>query len=447
MGAKLGLVGAFFLAAAPSVHAAPGQLGASEDPSRIVGGEDALLCDWPAAVALRNGGDIFCTGSIVHPRVVLTAAHCLASKFPEEVTFGNSSIDPAASVGVEFCEMDPQWTGEDGNEGHDVALCVLSAEVDVPIVTPLMGCEADALLPDTPITIVGFGATYAELGQYGWENVEGTGTKRLTTQTLEGVFDETLYLLGSTGNSACPGDSGGPALVQLADGTWRVVGAGSRLHPDAPLNEPNACGFGALYSTFAHVMPWIEETAGYDVTPCHDADGTWNPDDRCTDFPLSPGTSDASSGTWADGCATQLVSGPSATCGEPIRSEPEPGGTGTSTGGSTGGTGMGSTGEAPMADTTGEASSTGADSVGETTLLSGGTAAGPSDPAGTDTEDTSVAEQTDASGCGCRTTRQGEIGGPLLLLGLLALRRRRKSLRGSEPNRRDPHRQKQGISY
>ncbi len=110
---------------------------------------------------------------------------------------------------------------------------MLSQNVDVPIVPPLMGCEVDALQPGAEVTIVGYGATQANLGEFGWEDVEGVGTKRLTIQTLEQVFLETLFLLGG-GSSACPGDSGGPAVIQLEDGSWRVLGAGSDCTPISP---------------------------------------------------------------------------------------------------------------------------------------------------------------------------------------------------------------------
>lgn len=29
----------------------------------------------------------------------------------------------------------------------------------------------------------------------------------------------------------------------------------------------------------------LEDTAGVDITPCHDADGTWNPTSACDEFP------------------------------------------------------------------------------------------------------------------------------------------------------------------
>ena len=94
-------------------------------------------------------------------------------------------------------------------------------------------------------------------------------------------------------------------MIQLSDGTWRVIGAGSRLHPESPSQEPgNDCGFGAVYSTYAHLIDWIEDESGYDVSPCHDADGTWNPNFRCDAFPEDPGNPVGTQTTWNIGCVT-----------------------------------------------------------------------------------------------------------------------------------------------
>lgn len=201
-----------------------------------------------------------------------------------------------------------------------------------------------------------------------------------------------------------------------------MLGAGSRLHPDAPTDQQNDCGYGALYSTFAHVMPWIERGAGFDITPCHDADGTWNPDERCSGFPLAPDDGTQSSESWVNGCATEALSGPGATCGAAFGEEP---GRTTSTGGDEGGSSTG----APDPDA-GESSSGG--------LVSGGTAADDSgepqpeptptpDPDPRDMGSSGAMEDPGADsddGCGCRSDRRGGRWQVLLALGLFGLRRR-----------------------
>src|SRR5690349_338820 len=46
----------------------------------VVGGEAAGACDWPSTVMVNS-----CTGTLIHRRVVTTAAHCLS--WTNRVTF------------------------------------------------------------------------------------------------------------------------------------------------------------------------------------------------------------------------------------------------------------------------------------------------------------------------------------------------------------------------
>lgn len=45
--------------------------------ARIIGGHDALPGEFPWIVSVRRHGGHFCGGTLIHSRVVLTAAHCL----------------------------------------------------------------------------------------------------------------------------------------------------------------------------------------------------------------------------------------------------------------------------------------------------------------------------------------------------------------------------------
>ncbi|MCH9680986.1 MAG: trypsin-like serine protease [Deltaproteobacteria bacterium] len=303
------------------------QLVEPTEPMQVAGGVEVGTCGWPTAVALRGGGQPFCTGTVVHPRVVMLAAHCIDPQFgwgaPDTIGFGEDGFNPIADIPTSFCEWHPGW--DQGNtEGFDIAYCVMAQAVDVDIVPPLMGCEWDAMVPGVETHIVGYGADIGiiDVNAGGWVFTDGNGPKRTAPQTLEGVFDNAAYLLGNNAGG-CPGDSGGPAMVQMADGTWRVIGAASRIHPDAgPGANDNWCLHGTVYSTFSHVMPWIEQNSGFDITPCHDANGNWDPDERCGFIPLDPANPATTSGTWQDGCASNQLSGLGELCGPPFDGVP-----------------------------------------------------------------------------------------------------------------------------
>lgn len=264
-------------------------LAAGAYPVPVVGGEPAPPCAWPTAV--RAGT---CSGVLIHPEIVLLAAHCGA---PDEIEFELAAA-AARRVPTIACERTEQHLPGDGN---DFQWCRLAnAQDDIPIVPPLVGCEAEALAVGDPVALVGFGLD--DEGQWGVKHVAHT--------ELNG-FVGPEAAIGGDGVDTCLGDSGGPAYVELADGGgWRVLGLTS--HGAYP------CGKGGFYALLWRGMPWLEESTTLDLTPCHDADGTWNPDDRCRDIPLDPGNSHAVGGECVWGPATGRVR----TCGPAVASDP-----------------------------------------------------------------------------------------------------------------------------
>lgn len=379
-----------------------------------------------------------CSGTLVHPSVVTLAAHCVNPNRPiVGVGFGeegHGDVGPARISSVEDCARHPQYP----TMGYpDIAYCTLTEPVtDVPRVPILSGCELDVLEPGLEVTIVGYGASYGNVDT-GEIEAEGVGIKRYTTQTIDEVltYRDEVHMVGPDGSqSACFGDSGGPAFVELSDGSWRVFGAASRLYDPGGFPPPklpgNFCGVGVTYGLLTTQLEWLESESGYDLTPCHDSDGEWDPSEACGDFPLSP---DVGVGAWPQGCVGGALGGGDPLCdpvmgtssgGDDSDSGPSPGSTSTDGGGEgstglvVGGTG-GSTTDASPATT---AASSTSGSATETS---------PTDPVPPTSSDASSsgapgADDASANGCGCRSDNPGRA--PLWLwtcLGLLGLRRRR----------------------
>jgi len=263
-----------------------------ESPQRlepIIGGSEVAACGWPSVVAL----DGTCSGTLVHPNVVLYAAHCGPNVHfvtPGEIEADGTPVDAV-------CTVNPDWDHEAG--GNDFAVCVLAEPIEgVPIVPILMGCEHQLLAPEALATSVGFGN--APDGP--------AGVKRAVTYAIdEVVLDEGDVWLGGADGSLCNGDSGGGAFVQWLDGSWRLFGVHS-----AVAGEPCTDGQ-AVVSLASGAVPWIEEYSGFDVTPCHDADGTWNPGPDCGEMPNDPA---AGGGAWPS-CESGPLGGASSACGAP----------------------------------------------------------------------------------------------------------------------------------
>lgn len=276
----------------------------SQEPvptARIYGGQITKTCEFPQTVSV--GG---CTGTLVHPRVVLSAAHCgrLSS-----ATFGEHARNAVAKRSA-F-----SWCEQSASGGKDAQICVLKEPMTgVPIVPIAQGCELDEIKKGAKVLLSGFG--YDENDPAGGSP---GGEKRWVETDIRLVKDNFDIHIGGGGKGGCNGDSGGPAFLQMKDGTWRTIGAThAGATPDGA--HPN-CDTGVWKST-GKLMKWYEEMLAkhneteIDLSPCFDDQGKWAPNKECGGY-----VKDLKGpfGGWKDKCGKDApVVKYSATCGKPF---------------------------------------------------------------------------------------------------------------------------------
>lgn len=180
----------------------------------LIGGSVVPHSDYPELVYLVNGLGERCSGSIVGPKVILTAAHCVDS-VGNVLNYFNGPDFPKFYA---HCDMTPQYAS--GGEDLDFALCKNLAG---PILNakPATLSKVAVTLGET-ITLVGYGCVIPG-GGGGNDGTLKAGYAQVTQTPLPPNND--WFWTEAKDAALCFGDSGGPVFKK---GTHSIIGVNSR---------------------------------------------------------------------------------------------------------------------------------------------------------------------------------------------------------------------------
>lgn len=203
----------------------------------IVGGSDTTFDQYPWQVQITYGGQHWCGGSLVHPMLILTAAHCVWS--PSEGWYALSDSmrfftgRTQAGTGGEEVMWNGMYRAENytaSTSDNDYAFIALQAPSSRTQIKIAGSDERAVWRAGRNAVVTGYGAV-SEGG------ASSPVLKHLTVPVLDdsvcggttsygAAFHSAVMLCAGTmagGQDSCQGDSGGP-LVAPVDGGFRLIG-------------------------------------------------------------------------------------------------------------------------------------------------------------------------------------------------------------------------------
>jgi trypsin len=275
MFARLTRVGVALLCASALLAVAAGAASAKEPRARssVIGGSPANLQEWGFTAAILTPNNL-CTGSVLSPTKVLTAAHCVGN--PSSVIVRTNSTSAFAGGEVSSVASAAIAPGFANSFQNDLAMLTLRTPTSASAI-PLASAAEDASFTQlgAPLQVAGFGNRNPLLGREriglltaasvavrrcplpSWAICDSGGRAGAAVRRFRGRL-----IRRKVKKSICSGDSGGPLVARTPSGP-RLIGV---AEASSGPRKPNPfffviCGlkgFPSLHSRVASYLGFIQ---------------------------------------------------------------------------------------------------------------------------------------------------------------------------------------------
>lgn len=265
--------------------------------SEIMNGQNVLASDPITAsiVGVYNTKlNEICTGSLIAPNIVLTAAHCAPSKAADvKIIFATDIDDTMNSRELDVIQenvltatdykVNPKWNPNNETvqvDTGDIAVIKFKGNIPAGYKPATFLADKTALKIGNLVTVAGFGVNFVDMKEINpkkYKNLDdainggevtceddnkgnhlkcykierdGDGVLRTTEAPISFIY-ETEVSLNEKKSGTCNGDSGGPAYIKK-DGAFYLFGVTSR--------GSNMCDETGVYTNALVYKSWIDET-------------------------------------------------------------------------------------------------------------------------------------------------------------------------------------------